>query len=174
MGKTSYISKWEEGRPWLKPVKGKADKAHCSLCNKSFNIDKCGVSRVNVYSRGDSHQKLEKENLNQQKISISKVGEIKLTGKFVLTKEENVIKAETLNALHYVEANYSYSSATKQSLLYKELFPDSSIAQSFTSSASKMAYIVKYGVAEYFKEQVQVDLEGVPYTFKFDETRYLK
>ena len=119
---------------------------------------------MNAHSRGDSHQK----------ISVSKVGEIKLTGKFVLTKEENVIKAETLNALHYVEANYSYSSATKQSLLYKELFPDSSIAQSFTSSASKMAYIVKYGVVEYFKEQVQVDLEGVPYTFKFDETRYLK
>ena len=33
-----------------------------------------------------------------------------------------------------------------------------------------MAYIVKYGLAEYFKEQVQLDLEGVPYTFKFDET----
>ena len=38
-----------------------------------------------------------------------------------------------------------------------------------SSSASKMAYIVKYGLAEYFKEQVQLDLEGVPYTFKFDE-----
>ena len=77
------------------PVKGKADKAHCSLCNESFNTDKCGVSQVNAHSRGDNHQKLEKENLNQQKIFISKVGEIKLTGKFVLTKEENVIKAET-------------------------------------------------------------------------------
>ena len=141
MGKTGYISKWEEGRTWLKPVKGKADKAHCSLCNKSFNIDKCGVSRVNVYSRGDSHQKLEKENLNQQKISISKVGEIKLTARFVFTKEENVIKADTLNTLHYIEVNYSYSSATKQSLLFEEIFPASSIAQSFTSLASKMAYI---------------------------------
>ena len=77
------------------PVKGKADKAHCSLCNESFNTDKCGVSQVNAHSRGDNYQKLGKENLNQQKIFISKVGEIKLTGKFVLTKEENVIKAET-------------------------------------------------------------------------------
>ena len=50
------------------------------------------------------------------------------------------------------------------------MFPDSSIAQSFTSSASKMAYIIKYGLAEYFKEQVQLDIEGVPSTFKFDET----
>ena len=93
-----------------------------------------------------------------------------MSGKFVLTKEENVIKAETLNALHYVEANYSYSIATKQSLLYKEMFPDSSIAQSFTSSASKMAYKVKYGLVEYFREQVQLDLVGVRYTFKFVET----
>ena len=118
------------------------------------------------HSRRDGHQKLEKENLNQQKISTSKVGEIKLTGKFVMKKEENVIKAENLNALHYVEANYSYSCATKQSLLYKELFRDSSIAQLFTLSASKMAYIVKYCLAEYFKEQVQLDLGRVTYTFK--------
>ena len=69
-----------------------------------------------------------------------------MTGKFVLTKEENVIKAENLNAFHYVEANYNDSSATKQSLLYKAMFPDSSIAESFTSSASKTSYIVKYGL----------------------------
>ena len=68
MGKTVYISKWEEGRAWLKPVKGKADKAHCFLCNKSFNMDKCGASQANALSREDSNQKLEKENLNQQKI----------------------------------------------------------------------------------------------------------
>ena len=42
------------------------------------------------------------------------------------------------------------------------MFPYSSVAQSFTLSALKMAYIVKYGLAEYFKEQVQLDLEGVP------------
>ena len=51
------------------------------------------------------------------------------------------------------------------------MFPDSSIAQSLTSSASKMAYIVKYGLAKYFKEQLQLDLERVPYTFKFDEIK---
>ena len=125
------------------------------------------------HSRRDGHQKLEKENLNQQKISTSKVGEIKLTGKFVMKREENVIKAENLNALHYFEANYSYSCATKQSLLYKELFRDSSIAQLFTLSASKMAFIVKYCLAKYFKEQVQLDLERVTYTFKM-RPRHLK
>ena len=37
-----------------------------------------------------------------------------------------------------------------------------------------MAYIVKYGLAEYFKEQVQLALDGVSDTFKFDETGHLK
>ena len=171
MDKTKYRVEWEVNRPWLRPVKGKIDKAYCSLCNKSFNIDKCGVSQVNSHSAGDRHEKLEKEGNKQQTLSVSKAGEIKLTGgKFILTKEETKIKAETLNALHYVESNYSYNSATKQSLLYKEMFPDSQIAQSFTSSASKIAYIVKYGLAEYFREQLQFDLGGVPFTFKFDET----
>ena len=53
-----------KGKPWLEPVKEKADKIHCSLGDKSFNIDKCEVSLVNVHSQGDSHQKLDKENLN--------------------------------------------------------------------------------------------------------------
>ena len=48
---------------------------------------KCGVSQVNAHSRGDSHHELEIENLNQLKISISKVGEIKLTGKMLLKQK---------------------------------------------------------------------------------------
>ena len=56
-------------------------------------------------------------------------------------------------------------------LLDKEMFRDSSIAQSCTSWASKLAYIIKYGLAEYFKEQVQLDSQRVPYTFTFDETK---
>ena len=55
MGKTSYISKWEEVRPWLKPVKRMADKACCSLCNMSFNIGIYGVSLVKAHPQGDNH-----------------------------------------------------------------------------------------------------------------------
>ena len=42
------------------------------------------------------------------------------------------------------------------------MFPDSSIAQSFTS------------LADFFKEQVQLDLEGVPYTFKWSRVKIAK
>ena len=48
MGRTSYLPKWEKDRPWLRPVKGSSDKAHCTICNKDFFVDKGGVSQVNT------------------------------------------------------------------------------------------------------------------------------
>ena len=98
-------------------------------------------------------------------------GTVKMTdGKIFLSQEEKVVKADTLNALHYVQYNLSYSSATQQSALLKITFSDSSIAQAFTSASAKMAYIIKYGLGKYFKDTLKEDLHHVPFTFNFDES----
>ena len=66
-----------------------------------------------------------------------------------------MVKAETLNALHYVQYNLSYSSATQRSALLRVIFPYSSIAQAFASASAKIAYIIKYGLGEYFKDTLK-------------------
>ena len=50
-------------------------------------------------------------------------------GTFVLTQEESVVKAEILQALHYVECNCSFASAEKDSERFKAMFPDSDICK---------------------------------------------
>ena len=118
----------------------------------------------------EQHTRHEKSCQNQLTFTVSKGALQVSSGKLVLSKEELVRKAETLNALHFVEFNLSYSSSTQQSVLFKVMFPDSNIAQSFTSCATKMAYIVKYGLGDFFKNVVKEDLYMTPFTFKFDES----
>ena len=156
-----------DGIPWIRKVTDNSDKAHCIWCKKTFSIDKCGVSQVKSHSRSEQHKSSEAIYKDQKTFSTR--GSLQSTS-FILSKEEQVIKAEALNALHYVQPNYSYASSSKQSELYKEMFPDSEIAKSFTSGYTKMAYIVRYGLAPYFEQKIKHDIANTPFTFKFDET----
>ena len=81
------------------------------------------------YSRGKSHITNEETRRGQMTFARTENGTVKMTdGKIFLSQEEKVVKADTLNALHYVQYNLSYSSATQQSALFKVMFPDSSVA----------------------------------------------
>ena len=50
------------------------------------------------------------------------------------------------------------------------MFPDSYLSQAYTSASVKIAYIIKYGSGEYFKDTLKEDLHYMPFTFKFDES----
>ena len=98
MGKISYLKKWEEKRPWLREVRGDISKAHCCLCKKDFLIDKCGVAQVNTHANGISHKTKEINAKNQCTFTSSNGKVLACTSnKLIFSKEELVIKAETLN-----------------------------------------------------------------------------
>ena len=102
-----------------------------------------------AHSRGKSHLTNEKTSRSQTTFIRTENGTVKMTDrKFFLSQDEKVMKAETLNALHYVQYSLSYSSATQHSALFKVIFPDSSIAQAFKSTSVKIAYIIKYDLGE--------------------------
>ena len=52
------------------------------------------------------------------------------------------------------------------------MFPDSAIAASYSysQSYSKIAYMLRYGIADYLQNELLFDVKNVPYTFKFHET----
>ena len=112
MGKTKYLQKWEVRRPWLTFVSGESLKADCVIWKKDVFIDKCGVSQVVSYSHGKGHMTNEETSRGQTAFAGTENGTFKLTErKNFLSQEEKVMKAETLNALHYVQYNLCYSSA---------------------------------------------------------------
>ena len=142
--KTSYSLKWEEDFSWLKKLKD-VDCAHCKLCNKSFRIDGGGIAQVKPHQRSKSHK--DKENISsgssKQRTFIVGSKTVNLSpGTFVLTLEESVVKAEILQALQYVECNYSFASAEKESKRFKTIFPDSEIAKNYRQGETKVRYII--------------------------------
>ena len=81
-----------------------------------------------------------------------------------------MIKAEILQALHIAQYNISFSSTADDNDRFKRMSPDSVMARSYRESYTKVSYMLKYGIADYLKEQLIYDAKGVPFTFMFDET----
>ena len=59
----------------------------------------------------------------------------------LLSTEDQVICAETLQALHFVQCNYSFGS-NKVSNVFKQMFPDSKTAQSYKQEETKIEYVI--------------------------------
>jgi len=84
---------------------------------------------------------------------------------------DEVTKAEVLWTLKSVMSHQSYNSATGLNDLLMRMFPDSDIASKFRLGADKMAYIVKFGLAPYFYEELVSELNFAEhYVIAFDES----
>ena len=86
--------------------------------------------------------------------------------KFTLTKHQH--KAEILWALKTVMSHFSYNSSTNIADVFRAMFPDSAIAQNMNCGPTKLSYLICFGIAPYFKQQLHKDkFSG----FKFGEDR---
>lgn len=89
--------------------------------------------------------------------------------KFLINKETS--KAEILYVLNLIKSNASFNSAKYANNLFKTMFSDSSIAQSFCCGPSKVSYTSTFGLGPYFEDKLYDILEKVPiYTVSFDES----
>lgn len=93
-----------------------------------------------------------------------------LIGKFILSSEEEILRAEILWALKSTLSNYSFRSNEDTSAIFQQMFPDSKIASSYKMSETKAKYVVEHGIKPYVLKELLNDFNGQPFTFKFDET----
>ena len=131
MGKCTYRAAWEKDYSWLAPVKTDHHKAYCKRCAKRFQIDDNGLSQVK------SHAKCHKEDPRQQKFRVENQTAV-LQKRIELSPENQVVKAEILQALHFAENTYSFSSAATDSERFQIMFPDSQVAKSFSQGKTKI------------------------------------
>ena len=64
-------------------------------------------------------------------------------------------RAEVLWAMKVVSSHYSYVSCMETDRLFQLMFPDSTIAKSFSCGEKKSAYIICHGLAPYFSQQLK-------------------
>ena len=112
--KVSYRSCWENDYSWIKKDKN-CGYAYCSSCRSSFRIDNSGLSQVKTHASSASHKAKEQllDGKTSQRVLVSTSSNTMSlsSGMIKFTLEEQVLRAETLQALDCVESNYSFSSA---------------------------------------------------------------
>ena len=166
MGETKYQEQWEKESSWIQKVKTDCYSAFSKKCLQHFGIDSSGICQVRSHAMCHKNKKSSKQ-------STTAVGDDGVTlnkpDKYVLTPEDQVIKAEILQVLNYVDNNYSFGSAENNNNLLRAMVPDSSIAKSYEMSSTKLQYIIKFRISPYVKEKLICDVKNSPYTFKFDE-----
>lgn len=84
--------------------------------------------------------------------------------------KEQVVSAEIKWALKSVYNRFSFRSCAEISDLFKSMFTDSDIAQSFSMGSTKLSYIVSFGLAPHFLQQLKLDVKKCDFfTICFDE-----
>ena len=75
-----------------------------------------------------------------------------------------------MQALQYVESNYSFADAEKDSERFKAMFSDSEIATNYRQGETKVRYLVQCGISQFIKNLLVKDFSNFLFSFKFDET----
>ena len=83
---------------------------------------------------------------------------------------EEVSRAEALYSLHTTVHHIANRACNNSSGLFEAMFPDSKIAKEFSCAKDKNSWIVSFGLAPYFLDQLFQTLSEVPmYSVSFDE-----
>ena len=89
--------------------------------------------------------------------------------KFTLTQEQH--KVEILWVLKSVMSDFSYNSSQDIGDVFRTMFPDSKIAQQWSCGATKLSYLITFGIAPHFKELLLAELTEAPcFVLSFDES----
>ena len=167
--KTSYSLKWEEDCSWLKKSKD-VDCVHCKLSNKSFRIDGGGIAQVKSHQRSKSHKDRKQQWQHQSNDIYCSIKNREFITQNFCINSGSAVKAEILQALQYVECNYLFASAKKNSEIFKAMFPDSEIAKNYRQGETKVRYNIQFGIAPFIKDLLLKGFSDCPFSLKFDET----
>ena len=89
---------------------------------------------------------------------------------FVLTPEDQVAKAEILQALHMVNKNLLFASSKEGSERFHAMCLDSMIAKSYNMADTKSQFVIKFGTGDYLTKKLIYDVNRVLFSFLFDES----
>ena len=184
-GKTNFQMSWLQDnffKSWLKPEK-LPSQAICTLCNNALiSVDKMGVSALSSHAQGKKHKEKEKQQsplsclffqpssskLKQKESNSSTSSSSTTIDSLIISL--SVSKAEIRWVLKVVSSSFSLHKCLNLNALFKEMFSDSKIADSFKLSKTKCGYYPTYGIVPYLKSNITKSILKAPYfTIMFDE-----
>ena len=95
---------------------------------------------------------------------------VSLPRTFLIISEE-VLHAEVPWVIKVTTSHYSFSSCRVIGCLFSKMFPDSQIAQSFSSGVTKCAYLAYFSIYPYLHELLIEKISAINYyTLSFDKS----
>ena len=153
-----YQQSWK-GHGMLPSSKGPTF-THCKICKAHINIGHGGLSDVKKHLATSKHKELVK--------AASSSGNVR-TFLQQVPIEEKITRAEVLFANFVAEHNLPFLTANHFTRLTSVMFPDSSIAQAFSSARTKTTCIVKGALHPHFAEPVISQCKKCPFSILCDE-----
>ena len=90
---------------------------------------------------------------------------------FLLQQSDAIAKAEIRWAMKTVTAHFSYNASKNIGSFFHAMFPDSNIAKSFKCSSTKVAYLVAFGIAPNFRDDLIEKIhQSECFVISFDES----
>lgn len=198
MSKTKFSHEWldsQEFSDWVKPSEDKF-KAECSLCKKSIDLTRMGISALRSHAKSLKHVqkvdslklskvssffKVKEKEQNNEKESDNSSNKSCLSSptssssnsgtleKYICSKDVTV--AEIRWCLKVVMSSMSFRTCIDICDLFKTIFHDSQIAKDMSISKTKCSYFISYGIAPYVKKNLLKNVQKACfYVISFDES----
>ena len=201
MGKCKFAESWldmPDFKEWLQPVEGNNKEACCKMCKKRINIVSMGIKALRSHMSCASHKAAASRRERQLPIAAfcAPPPPSAVTLPTAATPEPNVtattsghsassfsadirvalggtttLRAEVLWCLHTAEKHHSLNSNENLADVFRAMFPDSDIAKTFACGKDKSGYIIRFGLAPYFKQElINTINKAGQFVLMFDES----
>ena len=134
-----FIPQYSEKFPILRPSKEGLSYAYCTCCNTDFSVAHGGLTDCRKHVDGTRHKAAFEASSGTRSIK----------NMFVKTSGEDDFKFKVMNAellfMNFlVEHNIPMSAADHATALFKQMFPDSKIAEAFRCARTKATALVHH------------------------------
>ena len=156
-----YKADWSRYR--MKPSKKSASHAFCTVCNVDISIAAGGKNDVERHLKSAKHVDGLSKGKSQPTLStfMAQTSASK-------TVEDQAMAAEIYFAKFVAEHNLPFLVADHFSRLTKVMFPDSKIADVYSSARTKTSAIITHALAPAFREEVVQLCRSAPFTILCD------
>lgn len=189
MGKCKFSDKWLENFSfswWLKAVPKDDSEAYCAVCCKRFKLGTMGIKALESHMQSGKHVAFATARQHQPQINDfctatangqegarPQPAEQPQTSSDIRTifGSTPTLRAEVIWVLRTVTSHQPYRSNDGIDDIFKAMFPDSVLAQSFTCGKDKSRYVAAFGLAPYFKKELIAEVKSSgPFVVMFDES----
>lgn len=183
LNECKFNAKWLENSKylcWLRPVSANDSEAHCTLCHKTFKLCTLEIKAVESRKMGKRHRSYAKAS----QFSIADFCLQVYTGKPILSSPSAlrelshlssaaasdiclvcaqmlIPRAEVIWVLRTVKNPFLYGSKDGINYVFKAMFSDSDLLQTFPCKRHKTAYMAGFGLAPYIGTLVVIFNESL-------------